>query len=409
MARRHSCRWRWLKKRARKWWQGGTLQGRLKPTRPDALSKHQKLCTADSPMKGGGGGTSAGAGGGSSSGSGGAGAPERMMGSSSNSTGNGGPAEHAEGGEPLEECEHCNRRMRPDALSKHQRICTADKPMKGVARQPQPPPQPRPPSSGMGAPRGRPTPQQPPSQPSLTPPSPRPYRPPQVQCNSKAYHEDEETENDDEENDYPGTGASYGGAAAYSSDPYGDMAEGDADASDRIPCDSCGRKFAPEALAKHARVCAKVFANKRKPFNMAKQRLQGTDAASLHRTGRPPVAARPNSRMQSAQPARQPGGAASSMPKWKAQSEALRQAMAANRQVTAALARGESLRNLPPPPSIPDPSFIQCPHCGRRFNQQAAERHIAACANTIAKPKFLKAGTGGSGAGAPQSRRLPRY
>eukprot|EP00967_Tisochrysis_lutea_P013330 scaffold14899_cov18-Tisochrysis_lutea.AAC.1 len=80
--------------------------------RPDALSKHQKLCTADSPMKGGGGGTSAGAGGGSSSGSGGAGAPERMMGSSSNSTGNGGPAEHAEGGEPLEECEHCNRRMR---------------------------------------------------------------------------------------------------------------------------------------------------------------------------------------------------------------------------------------------------------------------------------------------------------
>lgn len=33
------------------------------------------------------------------------------------------------------------------------------------------------------------------------------------------------------------------------------------------------------------------------------------------------------------------------------------------------------------------------PHCGRRFNQKAAERHIPSCANTMAKPKFLKAGS----------------
>ncbi|KAF5841482.1 hypothetical protein DUNSADRAFT_12647 [Dunaliella salina] len=86
--------------------------------RPDALSKHQRLCTAESPMKGGGGGSPSagggGGGGGSSSSSpaavAGAGVPGMTMGSSS---GNGGPAEYAdEGGEDLEECEHCNRRMR---------------------------------------------------------------------------------------------------------------------------------------------------------------------------------------------------------------------------------------------------------------------------------------------------------
>jgi len=42
----------------------------------------------------------------------------------------------------------------------------------------------------------------------------------------------------------------------------------------RVPCTSCGRKFLPEALQKHARICAKVFASKRKVFNPAKQRLQ---------------------------------------------------------------------------------------------------------------------------------------
>lgn len=77
------------------------------------------------------------------------------------------------------------------------------------------------------------------------------------------------------------------------------------------------------------------------------------------------------------------------------------------KQVKEAMARGEP---LPPPiPSAPDPSLVQCPHCGRRFNANAAERHIPSCANTVSKPNFLKRGTGGSGAGAPQSKPLPKY
>ena len=57
---------------------------------------------------------------------------------------------------------------------------------------------------------------------------------------------------------------------------------------------------------------------------------------------------------------------------------------------------------MPYVPSAPDPSLVQCPHCSRRFNEKAAARHIPACANTINKPKFLKAGTGGAGKGAPK-------
>lgn len=63
------------------------------------------------------------------------------------------------------------------------------------------------------------------------------------------------------------------------------------------------------------------------------------------------------------------------------------------RKVSAALARGEDIRNIPHVPSAPDPSLVQCPCCGRRFSAQAAERHIPRCGGIQAKPKFLKAGS----------------
>lgn len=34
-----------------------------------------------------------------------------------------------------------------------------------------------------------------------------------------------------------------------------------------------------------------------------------------------------------------------------------------------------------------NPDYIQCPHCMRRFNQIAGERHIPKCKDTINKPK----------------------
>ncbi|KAJ3062260.1 Zinc finger C2HC domain-containing protein 1C [Podochytrium sp. JEL0797] len=56
----------------------------------------------------------------------------------------------------------------------------------------------------------------------------------------------------------------------------------------------------------------------------------------------------------------------------------------------------------PSTPALPDPDYIQCDHCGRRFNETAAERHIPICANTKHRPKPMmgKGGAGGAAAAA---------
>ena len=43
------------------------------------------------------------------------------------------------------------------------------------------------------------------------------------------------------------------------------------------PCDICGRNFADYVLPKHIKICEKNAAKKRKVFNSAKQRSEGTD------------------------------------------------------------------------------------------------------------------------------------
>ena len=37
---------------------------------------------------------------------------------------------------------------------------------------------------------------------------------------------------------------------------------------------------------------------------------------------------------------------------------------------------------------------VPCPHCNRKFNQKAAERHIPQCQSIKAKPATLKKGSG---------------
>eukprot|EP00945_MAST-04E_sp_MAST-4E-sp1_P001673 g1673.t1 len=65
--------------------------------------------------------------------------------------------------------------------------------------------------------------------------------------------------------------------------------------------------------------------------------------------------------------------------KWKQQSNALREAMKQSRMVSKYEKEGR-LSELPPMQSSgPDPSFVPCPHCGRTFNEKAAERHIPKC------------------------------
>ena len=48
-----------------------------------------------------------------------------------------------------------------------------------------------------------------------------------------------------------------------------------------LPCAICARTFKPESLEVHTKVCERSAIKKRKPFDSAKQRIQGTELAEF--------------------------------------------------------------------------------------------------------------------------------
>ena len=48
---------------------------------------------------------------------------------------------------------------------------------------------------------------------------------------------------------------------------------------DLSQCKNCGRNFVEDRIEKHETICTKTTQKKRKPFDMTKKRVQGTDAA----------------------------------------------------------------------------------------------------------------------------------
>lgn len=73
---------------------------------------------------------------------------------------------------------------------------------------------------------------------------------------------------------------------------------------------------------------------------------------------------------------------------WRKTHEEFINAIRAAKSAQAHVARGGKLSDLPPPPPSSNPDYVQCPHCSRKFNEGAAERHIPKCANyAFNKPK----------------------
>lgn len=68
---------------------------------------------------------------------------------------------------------------------------------------------------------------------------------------------------------------------------------------------------------------------------------------------------------------------------WRRKHEDFINAIRSAKQVQAHLAAGGKLSDLPPPPASDTSDYVQCPHCGRKFNQSAAERHIPKCENML--------------------------
>ncbi|KAJ1533365.1 Zinc finger C2HC domain-containing protein 1C [Cladochytrium tenue] len=102
---------------------------------------------------------------------------------------------------------------------------------------------------------------------------------------------------------------------------------------------------------------------------------------------------------------------------WRAKHENFIRMVRANRDAGAAAAAG----GPPPPfvPSDPDPDYVLCDHCGRRFSPVAADRHIPICANTKNRPRPAPAarssgptasgGSGSAGAAAEAMKRRVGY
>lgn len=169
-----------------------------------------------------------------------------------------------------------------------------------------------------------------------------------------------------------------------------------------IQCPTCPRKFKAEALEKHVGICQKP---KRKVYNTTEHRLpeNAPELAEVRRKAK--LAAKKG----------EVGiGETSEAPKpksaWRQKSEQFRAAMKDAQIVEKFKREGRSLSELPPPKATPVEmdDRVQCPHCGRRFGQQQAERHIPACnasKNKAKAPPAAKAAPKGKAAPGGARRR----
>jgi uncharacterized C2H2 Zn-finger protein len=191
-----------------------------------------------------------------------------------------------------------------------------------------------------------------------------------------------------------------------SGDPYGGET---GDTSQQMECPNCNRKFNPKPYQKHVTICAKVNA-KRKVFDASKMRVEGNpELIQIMTKNKKEENRKTNFDKKSGLKGTIGGGDGGNMTvgggrvgggnrrgpgqdsvpmgnanddkksKWKNESNAFRESMKAARQITKAIASGAPLP--PPVASAPDSSLVQCPHCSRRFNEKAAERHIPVCTN----------------------------
>ncbi|XP_049828565.1 serine/arginine repetitive matrix protein 1-like [Schistocerca gregaria] len=137
---------------------------------------------------------------------------------------------------------------------------------------------------------------------------------------------------------------------------------------DLVACSNCGRHFATDRVAKHEEICRRTTTKKRKVFDPVKQRVKGTEAETFVRK-----------MLLKGPPAKKETQA--KKPDWRKRHEEFIATIRAAKEMKAHLAAGGKLSDLPPPPPLDTSDYIQCPHCQRRFNEAAAERHIPRCAN----------------------------
>eukprot|EP00058_Branchiostoma_floridae_P002947 XP_002588435.1 hypothetical protein BRAFLDRAFT_63383 [Branchiostoma floridae] len=125
---------------------------------------------------------------------------------------------------------------------------------------------------------------------------------------------------------------------------------------------------------KHGRICRKNAQKKRKVFDSGRMRAQGTDIPVNKTLRTQPLGTQPKTKndvSKQTNPVKQS--------KWRQQHEEFIRSIRAAKETDVAIKTGKPLP--PPPPPVVNPDYVQCPHCERRFNEAAAERHIPKCAD----------------------------
>ncbi|KAL6255766.1 hypothetical protein P5V15_013009 [Pogonomyrmex californicus] len=132
-----------------------------------------------------------------------------------------------------------------------------------------------------------------------------------------------------------------------------------------IKCKTCGRSFAQNRIDLHENICSKTTTKKRKQFDPVMSRVKGTELEPFVKKSlskRETKTKKPEAKSD-----------------WRRKHEEFINTIRYARETQARLAAGENLSDLPPPPASDTSDYIQCEHCGRKFNRSAAERHLPIC------------------------------
>ncbi len=137
-------------------------------------------------------------------------------------------------------------------------------------------------------------------------------------------------------------------------------------------CSICGRNFAADRLDTHKKIC-KSTSKKRKQFDSVKMRVEGTEAEKY-------VEKKKKSK-QSEKPAK-PNN-------WRKKHEEFIETVRYAKAVSQVERDGGNIRDIPKPAAASNSDYIQCPKCGRKFNEQAGNRHIPICKEKMQVPNAI--------------------
>ncbi|EZA51319.1 hypothetical protein X777_10248 [Ooceraea biroi] len=135
-----------------------------------------------------------------------------------------------------------------------------------------------------------------------------------------------------------------------------------------VTCSICKRNFAQDRISYHETICAKTTSKKRKQFNTKIFRIRGTEIEPFAKEG-----------FDKKQESKTKKPEVKS--DWRRKHEDFITTIRYAKQVQAHVAAGGNPNDISPPPPSDTSDYIQCPHCGRKFNRAAADRHIPKCEN----------------------------